>query len=365
MDTRLEWENYVVKEREMVTPLLFSLGFVLDADQPHLKGERYLMQAVTTSSGKKLILLGQQKNDSKRVVIKASRDPNGIREIVHERTCRDTLQKMLFAYSVFHSPREILFLRKGGFVISIQEFIEQERAFTDRPIKEQFMFALKSFEAQEGAHASTYEHMRSIKRTIGHMNAHEYIRAFKSFSKNLLHQIGDTENEMLLAQALSTLESKILFIEQYGGFLTHTDFVPHNFRISKDTLYLLDYSSIRFGNKYEGWARFLNYMTLHNGELAKLLINYVRDNRSEEESVTLRLMRIYRLGEIIWYYVNTIDNSEGNLKKLNKLRVNFWMTVLRSVLNDTDVPAGTVLEYEHARDFLRSDDEKERQKKLH
>ena len=154
-------------------------------------------------------------------------------------------------------------------------------------------------------------------------------------------------------------------IEQYSGFLTHTDFVPHNIRIHDDTIYLLDHSSLTFGNKYEGWARFVNFMTLYNPMLENALVTYVKENRTPEESVSLRMMRIYRLGEIIWYYVQTLEKSTGDLHTLNTARITFWSTVLTHILKDERIPESIITEYKKTRDSLRSDDEKKRQQGLH
>ena len=134
-------------------------------------------------------------------------------------------------------------------------------------------------------------------------------------------------------------------IEQYSGFLTHTDFVPHNIRVVGENIYLLDHSSIRFGNKYEGWARFCNFMALYNPPLEKALVKYVADNRTEEESISLRLMRIYRLGEIIWYYTSALDKSYGNLFALNKKRVELWSKMLENLLSENSLPESFIEDY--------------------
>ena len=83
------------------------------------------------------------------------------------------------------------------------------------------------------------------------------------------------------------MEEHRTVIERYSGFLTHNDFVPHNLRVSGKEVYLLDYSSMLFGNKYESWARFLNFMIHHNRPLELALANYVRTNRGEEEYLEL------------------------------------------------------------------------------
>lgn len=344
------WEEYRERELAALLPILTSLGYTLDTEQPHLYGERYLMHAVTTASGKKLILLGKR-GGGKRVVIKATRDPAGTRELLHERTCRAVLQKINFAYDVFFSPEEMLFGEHGGYTISIQAFIEQKQQFIERPIEEQFLLALKAFKAQESAHAATYRHIRLIENTFGTMDAEAYLTKFEQFGGS--------------PEAKEFLKAKKETIEQYCGFLTHTDFVPHNFRVVDGDMYLLDYSSLRFGNKYEGWARFLNFMTLYNPPLERALVQYVRDNRAEEELLSLKCMRVYRLGEIIWYYKNAASKSQGDLRTLNEKRVDFWSEVLTSVLRDKELPEQTRTAYIAARDTLRSAEEKQRQVGLH
>ncbi len=360
------WKKYQEHELSILTPVLEKLGFELEPLQPHAGGERYLMQAVTTASGKKLILLGRRTQDGMRVVIKTTNDENGIRELEHERECRRVLQEINFAYQVFHSPVELFFGECEGRRISIQQFIEQESTFLARPLKEQFALALKAFKAQEGAHATTYGHERLIKKTFGTRSAVEYLRAFEEFKKNTLHAFpSDTATRDLLDEASKQLTEGRETIGQYCGFLTHTDFVPHNIRVKDGEIYLLDHSSLRFGNKYEGWARFLNFMTLYNPPLERALTEYIRLNRTPEESISLKLMRIYRLGEIIWYYTSTLKNCSGDLRTLNEERIRFWTRILAAVLRDETVSTKVLDDYRRTRDALRSEDEKLRQKDLH
>ncbi len=364
-DPKTLWETYCTTELAALRPILMAQGYTLDTEQKHMKGERYLQQAVTTTSGKKLILTGVS-NDEKKVIIKATRDRGGIREIEHERTCRNVLARIDFAGSVFHTPEEVLFLKEGGFTISIQRFIEQPLSFLERRVEEQFALALRAFKAQESAHATTSKHRALITSIYGMRNAGSYLHNFQTFCANItIARPHDASLHTLLGEALTTLRAHEETIEQYSGFLTHTDFVPHNIRIHDDTIYLLDHSSLTFGNKYEGWARFVNFMTLYNPVLEDALITYVRSNRTPEESVSLRMMRIYRLGEIIWYYVQTLEKSVGDLHALNTARVTFWSTVLTHILKDEKVPESVILEYTKTRDSLRSEDEKKRQQGLH
>lgn len=362
------WELYCREELATLSPILTELGYVLDEVQPHIGGERYFMQAVTTQSGRKLILLGTRIEDGLRVVIKATSDTDGKHELRHERLCREVLATIKFAYSVFFTPKEVMFLEQGGQIIAIQEFIEQERTFISRPTPEQFAFALRAFKAQESMHASTYEHERLVRSTLGIIHTNDYLSSFTTFAEYIrVHSEGTHELNSLLAHAKEFLLAHKERIEQYTGFLTHTDFVPHNFRIRDNQIYLLDYSSLRFGNKYEGWARFINFMALYNPELETALMQYVHDNRAPEELESLQAMRVYRLGEIIRYYVDAQNRSEGDLYTLNSLRVNLWSQGLTNLLNHSDVlfTPDTIARYQSARDSLRSESEHVRQKDLH
>ncbi len=360
-----EWEQYRERELHAVMPLLEKLGYELEKEQPHAGGERYLMQAVTTASGKKLILLGRRKSDNLRVVIKTTNDSAGIRELEHERKCRRVLEKINFAYQTFLAPQELLYNNHNGRLISIQVFIEQKSSFLARPLPEQFALALRAFKTQESAHATTYGHERLIESTFGTMHADDYLKNFETFRTNISRHEPRLVLDSFLGEAARFLAENCATIEQYSGFLTHTDFVPHNIRVSDDHIYLLDHSSLRFGNKYEGWARFVNFMTLYNPPLADTLIEYVHSNRPSEESLALKLMRVYRLGEIIWYYVNTLDKCGEDLCTLNTERVKFWTRVLTAVLHDERVPPEALTQYRDRRDALRSEEEKKRQKDLH
>lgn len=363
--TKNEWESYCTIELGILEPILADLGYTIQDEQRHIKGERFLMQAVTTASGKKLILSGTRK-DGKRVIIKATRDDAGKKEIEHERTCRSVLGAINFAAEMFHSPTELLYTESHGFLISIQEFIDQPKTFLEHTLEEQFNLALSSFKAQEGAHATTHRHLKSIRKSFEIRNAQTYLNNFSNFVATVSEQ---QINNRSLRNTLRSTEDELTehkdTIEQYCGFLTHTDFVPHNIRIKDSTIYLLDHSSLAFGNKHEGWARFLNFMTLYNPTLQAGLEQYMEENRASEEGTSLRLMRLYRLGEIICYYTGTLERSEGDLKLLNKARIDFWQKILMYKLENTPVPEEIITNYKRTRDSLRSPDEKARQKGLH
>jgi len=357
-----EWKEYRDAELARATSVLTALGFTLDAEQPHIQGERFLMHALTTKSGRKLILRGSHARG--RVIIKVTSDPDGKRELRHERECRRVLDEIRFAYGIFRSPEEILFSESNGLTISVTLFIDQEQAFLDRAVEEQFALTLAAFKAQESAHATTYEHYRLVEGTFGSIDADGYIRSLRGFITSIRTHALDTRTEMFTAVEQQFTENRDR-IEQYCGFLTHVDFVPHNFRIHDGNMYLLDHSSLRFGNKHEGWARFLNFMTLHNPALEHALTWYVEHNRSPEEWESLALMRLYRLTELICFYASLLSKTEGDLHRLTKTRVHFWSDVLAARLENRDVDASIINAYRDTRDALRSPEEKRRQIGLH
>ena len=363
--SQTKWTEYLKSELPKIAALIAPYGITLNNDQPHTKGERFLMQALTTTSGQKLILLGTETKTGQKVVVKATNDLSGRQEIAHERNCRTLLHQVDFSYDTFHSPTEIIFLEKKGYTIFVTEFIEQNSSFLDRSLAEQFSFALRALKAQESTRATTAKHIAQIKRVFGSRNSDDYLRMFDAFLITSKVKFGVPEVTTTLERAFEKLSASKERVAQYDNFLTHTDFVPHNFRISGDTLYLLDFSSLRFGNKHEGWARFLNFMTLYNPALEELLISYIEQNRSTEERESLQLLRLFRLGEIIAYYTNTLEKSTGNLRTLNQVRIHFWAEVLKAELNNERVTRDFVDVYRNTRDELRSDEEKMRQVGLH
>jgi len=276
------------------------------------------------------------------------------------------LGKIKFAYHVFFSPEEILYKEEKTRVIFITKYIEQDCQFLDRLIANQFFLALKGLEVQEGLQVTTYEHAKEIGNYFGIWSADDYWQKFSQYHQDILAKLpGQKEILDLFSQTETFLSNNKKTIALYSGFLTHWDFVPHNVRVKGNDIYLLDHSSIRFGNKYEGWARFINFMTLYNPELAEALLFYVQKNRPASEYLSLRAMRVYRLAEIIWHYANTLDLALGDLKILNQARIDFWLKVLSAVLANKYLDAKVVDDYRKKRDSLRSQSEKDRQKNLH
>jgi hypothetical protein len=347
-------------ELNHVTELLSEIGFILAKEQPHIQGERFLMQAMTTIGGQKYILKGSYRGNE--VIIKITKDENGKKEIEHERLCRSLINQLNFAYEIFSVPEEIFYQTKAEYLINAQKFIPQAVSFLERPLIEQFDFALRAFEAQEYSRATTSRHIFNIEKTFGLMKTVDYIHLFESFVTKNAHDLPTKE---IIKNACSIFCENKVRIEQYKNFLTHTDFVPHNFRIFGNKLYLLDFSAIRFGNKHESWARFLNFMTLYNPDLETVFLKFFTENRSLEEQESLYLMRLFRLSELITYYRSTLSKSTGNLLMLNSARIEFWKDVLVSTLNKERLSNVRRQEYINLRDQLRSNEEKKRQIGLH
>ncbi len=358
-DIKKEWETYKEQELRGVRPILEKHGYILDKEQLHTGGERYLM------SGKKLVFIGHYKKGGRRVVIKVSSSPTGIKEILRERACRTIIKTIDFAYRSFFFPEEILFIEKNGYTISITAYIEQAQHFIDRPLEEQFFLALRAFEMQESAHVTTYAQEKSIRDSLGMKDAEHYLSSFDEFKNNA--RVKDQTNAHLIAvfeEAFKFLKEGTPLIERYSGFLTHSDFVPHNLRIVSNTIYLLDHTSLHFGNKYESWARFINFMVHHNPELEHLLMTYVRQNRSADEYLTLRLMRVYKLGFLLQYYTGTLKKTSGDMQKLMRLRLAFWTRVLESVLDDKHLPNEIICSFLEEENVLRSEEEWKRRKEI-
>jgi hypothetical protein len=353
------WETYREEELRGATLVLHELGFTLDSEQPHITGERYLM------SGKKLVLLGTNAEHT-RVVIKISSDIHGKVEIRHEREARETLLNLAFAYFTFLFPKEILYTDKSGYTVLVTQFIEQEQTFISRPTKEQFFLAIRALKTQEGTHATTSSHTKIIKNIFGIWEASDYIGSFKRLMHETVLKL--PQNKELIAslhQAEEFLLKNSYTIDQYCGFLTHTDFVPHNLRVHNGEIYLLDHTGLRFGNKYESWARFLNFMTLYNRELEEALVSFVKNNRTPEEHLSLRLMRVYKIGFLLSFYAKSLEKTEGDLHTLTLARIEFWRKVLESILQDSALKEEVITAYKNERDSLRSFEEKERQLNLH
>lgn len=361
------WEAYVANELRVVVPILEKLEYALDEAQVHIAGERYLMVRPRDvgGGGKKLVLSGERLSDGKRVVIKVSSDPAGMREIEREREARLLLHKLNFARRTLYTPAEIMFLRRGKHLISITEYIPQDQPLLARSLEEQFFLMLQALEVQERVHATTYAHADVIQSAFGFASAQDYLREFERFRDSALADAPqNTHLAEVFAKASALLHTHKTNIERYCGFLTHADFVPNNIRITDHTIYLLDSASLHFGNKYEDWARLLNFMLHHNLSLEQTLAQYVRDNRGEEEYLVLRLMRIYKIGFLLMYYSQALGRTEGPLHTLTQERLSFWTDAMEALCNDASIAPERITAYLERQQALRSDEERARQREM-
>ena len=342
------WASSTMLDVEVLKKLLLPLGYTLEQEQPHISGERFLM------TKDKLVLTGTQQN-SKKVIIKAAKQRAGREEIMRERKIHDALSKAAFGSGPILLPVEVYFGETHEYLLWITEFIDQDTVFAARPLDEQFFLALKAFEIQEAFQANTFENIKTIKDSVPIYKAQQYLQTFADFNMRVSGS---------LSQAEEILRRHEHIIEKYCGYLTHTDLAPANIRVHGREIYFIDLSSMLFGNKYEGWARFINWSVVHSPALEPLLLDYVKVNRGEEEYLCLRLMRIYKIGFLIDYYTQTLAKSSGSLRTLNEKRARLWLSILEYVLRDEKIPEEMLESYRSERNRLRSSEEMERQKEI-
>ncbi len=358
MKSKNYFELNIAEEKERASKILQAIGFSLDEHQPHISGERYLM------TRNKLVLIGRRLSDGKKVIIKISKHPDGKKEIKTEKDARDLLSTLPFTDDSILFPEEVYFETYKDYLVWISSYISQDKVFVAHPIEDQFFTALRAFETKESFHATTFEHIKSIENVFPVFRAKEYFDKFKRLSDSFQANYHDEKIEKTLDDAREFLYANKTIIDRYSGYLTHTDFVPHNFRIKERNLYMLDCSAVHFGNKYEGWARFLNYMVIHNTKLERLLFEYLRKNRSEEENKNLRLMRVYKIVQLLEYYARSSKKADGDLFTLILKRINFWHQILQLILKDEPIKDELIENYILERNNLRSEEEKNRQREF-
>lgn len=342
-----------------ITPLLLELGYSLKKEQPHISGERAFV------SRDKMVLLGTETSSGRDVVIKCSNSEKIKQEITQEKRVRDRLAELDYEGTNILIPKEIYFGKKNNYLFFITEFIPQDKIYVAHSLKEQFFMILTVFESQETFHLTTYKHVGAIRGICEHFTEKEYCREFS----HMLNDIKKTYHDKSLEEVLTATEkfwnNNKNLIDMYGNHLIHTDFVPHNFRIHDRHVYILDYAAMQFGNKYETWARFLNYMTIHNPELEIKLLEYIRSHREKEDYESIRLMRLYKTIFILNYYINEIlPRAQGNVREITRVRIAFWTNVLRTILDDKPLLKEIRDEYIKARNALRSEVEKARQREF-
>jgi len=352
------WNEKVALKLEHVSNILKLAGFELDKEQPHIGGERYLM------TRDKLVLVGVRIEDNLKIIIKVSDNKKGQEEISQEKKVRDALASFSFSKDSVIFPAEIYFGQEKDFLIWITKYINQEKVFASYSIEEQFFMILRVFEEQESFHATTFEHLQNIGTILPILKGENYIEEIGKFKKRIFDLKNHIELKNSISEALELLRNHKRLINMYCNYLTHTDLAPSNFRIQKKEIYTIDLSSILFGNKYDGWARFLNWTIIYSPILEKTIIEYVKTNRGQEEYLVLRLMRIYKATFLIDYYIKSLSKTSGNLHLLTKKRIGLWTLILESLLNDKPIPPQIVYQHISNCDKLRSPEEKKRQKEF-
>ena len=271
---------------------------------------------------------------------------------------------MPFAEQELSISTELYFGAIDSYTVAVIEFVEQVKVFTSYTLREQFFMAMQAFESQESFHATTRKHYKSAISLFPEFTTNTYIKNFKDFVSNVSKNSRNETASKIISSAKDVLIKNKKIISTYNGYLMHSDFVPHNFRIKDKQLFLLDFVAFSLGNKYESWARFVNFMEVHNPQLVPLLLEYVKKDRDEKEYLVLRLMRIYKIGFLLNFYTNSLAKTEGDLHTLTKVRLTFWSHVLASVLKNMPVEQKIHDAYIVERDLLRTEKEKKRQREF-
>jgi hypothetical protein len=357
-DKQKAWQEYAKQEMAILKPILEEKGLVLLDDQPHISGERFLM------SGKKVVLEAKEEGSLNKLIIKSTSDTKYRAELIAEASSQSRLQEIPFAYHPLLAPEQRWLEKDGDRVTVATEYIEQPIPFLTLPLEKQFDLILDAFKMLAGVHVTTASHSSFVKK-FKSWNAKNYLEAAEGFLEEIKdREPGATTLLSTVETGFNILNNKEIDIERFCGFLTHDDFALHNFRFYQDAIYLIDQSSLLFGNKHESWARLMNFMILNNRDLEQAILKYTKNNLSDEEQSSLYLMRIYKLIELINYHHRATIESVDNIKKLSERRITFWSLVLEKTIHNQDVDQADVEAYKKDRDDLRSPEEKARQKSL-
>lgn len=357
--TKEEWDAWKMGEIRKATTKLRDLGYALDDEQILIGGERFLQ------SGKKLVLTGQHMGRKERIIAKWSTDKSGMKEIADEHKKRTLLDALDFSYATMRFPTEVGFIDTEDHVLAITEYIPQDTIFIALPLQKQFFFALSALESQEGVHATTRSHQAAIRGLVETFDADDYLRTYEEYSARIRERTpGDGVFHQLLADGTRFMRERRTTIARYTGFLTHTDFVPHNLRVNGNSIIILDHTSLAFGNKHDSWARFINFMTVFRPDLERLLLDYVRTNRGMDEYESLRSMRLFKAVLLLDFHTAAREKATGDLRTLITTRISLWEKIVAHILRDTPLPGNIIEEYRAASVRLRSKEEKKRHEEI-
>lgn len=350
---------------DSVVLILAKAGFALDNEnnQVHIGDERTLI------SRDKLVLKGRCISDASRVIIKASASVAGIREIERERTCRRCLAEINcnFQPPIFSYPEELGFLQEEGLCISVIKYIDQDIRFLNRTLEEKLNLSLSAFYIQEKVTVGVVKNLIGIVDRLGIVTENAYLREFEACLGDAL--IYSPQNRILRLnreRAVFFFRDRLCYVRGHQGFLVHADFVPNNFRVVGSKISYLDLGAFQFGNRYESWARYLNWMMVWDYQLEGALIKYFDENRGQEDYMCLSAMRALKMGFLIGVYSKHLSElqDDARLYALQSGRLNFWTLALVALIHGNHVPERTALEFAKFQESLRSERERRRQMEM-
>lgn len=356
IDGKTLWEQKINKELPIIEALVLDLGYKLDAIQPNLMGEKFLMKV------DKFILSATRIKDNKKVIIKISKDKAGIKEIKNDRAASQNLKNLSFAKDTIKVAEEIFFKKVGDYQVYIVEFLEQKDSLMKLPLEEQFYITLRAFDILENIYLSTKEHKKLVKDKFPILKAEDYLKRFLKYRDDINKILNDPEVNEKVSFAKNVFKQNLDIVKKFENFLVHEDFVQQNFRLQNGVLYFIDHEALQFGNLYETQARFLNFMMVHSPKLEKKYLEYFKQQNRPDKELALRMMRLFKCTQLLDYYAKSLEKSRGNEYKLSKVRFDFYLDVLENLSNNTPVHDSLVTEYENTRNSLRSKEEVERQK---
>lgn len=346
------------KEINSLSKLVSTIGFELEAEQPHIDGERFL------ASPEKYVLVGKRKKDGLKAIIKASSFALAKKEIKTEKRVRDIISSFAPFKKAILIPKEVFFGKKKQYQIFVTEYIPQEKVFISLPFKKQFETIVETFNKREVLNGKTFKAVQSMYKDFPFLKTEGYLDNFKKFQNSVLEKYRTPGIEEAMGEAYKYIRANAATIDQQCEHLVHSDFAPHNFRVNGDQLYTLDCSAFLFGHKYEELARLLNYMVIHNPLLEKKIKNHILKTGGANEYLNLRLMRIYKIQFLLKFYTQALSKTTEDLLALTTHRVEFWEEVLRCVMQDRDLDSKILQVYLNNRDNLRSEEEKKRQREF-
>ena len=320
------WDAYREKELPALIPLLASEGVSI-ADEPLLRG----VYAVPEKPA--LTLLGTRTEDGKRVVVHVTSDPDTAKDLEGTHRRRECIERYECLPSSIHLPEELAFGRRDMHTFMVTKFLYEDRSFSELSLEEGFFFALRVLEAQEQAPALSYRATRDAHKLLDTFSAQRYVNTVQQYRRSVTKLLPEhTQAQEVLALAGAALLRERERIDRYSGALLYHRASPETVRVSGGEMYLLDPALFRFGNRYESWAHFVDHAALHQPELESALTTYIRENRGEEVSETLRLMRLYTLAEVIHRDARARQRVATEKAVELDTRIDFWTAVLQTQL---------------------------------